>query len=217
MRSLLARQWYVMGLRGAAAVLFGGAALLWPSVTVKGLVVLFGVYALVDGVLALGTALGGSARKEREVLGLEGLFSVVAGGAALAWPEVTPRVLLFILAAWAVATGITEVTGAVRLRRELDQEWLLAWSGAASVFAGLVLALRPTAAVGAIAWLIGGYAVGFGGLLIGLASRLRVARDTGTPGQPDGSPTGGSGQDESDESDESKGDSSELEPAAPER
>lgn len=210
MGSLLAHRWYVMGLRGAAAVLFGGGALLWPVPTVKALAVLFGVYALVDGVLALGTALGGSAQKDRQVLGLEGLFSVIAGGAALAWPEATPRALLLILSAWAVATGITEVTGALRLRRDLDHEWLLLWSGAASVLAGLVLAIRPGAAVGATAWLIGGYAVGFGGLLIGLSSRLRVAQQAGTPEDPEGSPTG-------EQDDGSQSQSSESEPAAPER
>lgn len=211
MGSLLAHRWYVMGLRGAGAMLFGGVALLWPDVTVKALAVLFGLYALVDGVLALGTALGGSSQKDREVLGLEGLFSVIAGGAALAWPDATSRVLLLILSGWAVATGITEVSGAMRLRREFDQERLLLCSGAASVLTGLVLALRPGAAVGAIAWLIGGYSVGFGGLLIGLAPRLRVAQEAGTPGDPEGSRAGGS------EQDGSQAEGSESEPAAPGR
>lgn len=182
MGDLLARRWYVMALRGALAVLFGAASLLWPDITVKALAVLFGLYVLLDGVLVLGTALGGTAQKDRQVVGLEGLFDVLAGCAALVWPGITPKALLFIIAAWAVATGITEIAGALRLRRDLDREWLFACSGAVSVFAGLVLALRPGASLGAIAWLIGGYALGFGGLLIALALRLHRGLEASVSG-----------------------------------
>lgn len=173
MLELLARRWVAVALRGAAAVAFGLVALAWPGVTVKALAVVFGAYALVDGLLTLGTSLGGTDRRDRWVLGFEGLVDVVAGGIALVWPSITVSALVLVVAAWAVATGVSEVTAAVRLRRELHGEWRLGVFGAASVLVGLLLAVRPGVGIVAVAWLVGAYALAVGSVLLALAFALR--------------------------------------------
>lgn len=192
MLELLATRWHVVALRGVVTIVFGLVALVWPSITAEALVFIFGVYALADGLFAIGTALGGSVRRDRWVIGFEGLVDVLAGGVALAWPSITAFALVLVLAAWAVASGLAEMIAAVRLRRELDHEWLLGISGAASVVVGLLLALRPREAIVAVAWLVGAFAVSFGGLLLGLAFRLRAMPGAGvdgntapTPGEPE--------------------------------
>lgn len=173
MLELLARRWVAIAIRGAAAVLFGLTALGWPGVTVRALVVMFGIYALVDGVLTLGASLGGGDRRDRWSVGSEGLIDVIAGGVVLVWPSITAFALAFVIAAWAVATGITELAAAARLRNERHAEWRLAAFGAASVLTGLLLAVRPRVGIVAVAWLIGAYAVAVGAILIALAFSLR--------------------------------------------
>lgn len=173
MQELLARRWLAIALRGVAAVVFGLLALAWPGVTVGVIVIVFGAYALIDGVLTLGASLGGDNRRDRWVLGFEGLADVVAGGVALAWPSITAVALALVVAAWAVATGVSELAAAVRLRRELRGEWRLAAFGAASVFVGLLLAVRPRVGIEAIAWLVGAYALVVGAVLLAMAFALR--------------------------------------------
>src|SRR5256885_4424651 len=130
MLDALARNWWVVALRGALAVLFGVLALVWPAITIGVLVLLFGAYALVDGVFALGSALFGGARVEgrRAWLILEGVVGVAAGIVAFVWPGVTALALLWVIAAWAIITGVLEIATAIRLRRELRGEWLLVLS-----------------------------------------------------------------------------------------
>lgn len=168
----MTRYWWVLALRGAFAVLFGVLAFAWPGVTLSALVLLFGAYALVDGVFALVHAAAGGAGV-RWPLALEGLVGVLAGLGTLAWPEITALALLYLIAAWAIVTGLLEVVGAIRLRRVIDDEWLLGLSGLASVVFGVLLVLWPGAGALAVVWLIGSYAVVFGVLVIALAFRLR--------------------------------------------
>ena len=172
---VLARNWQSLALRGLAAVVFGFLALVWPEVTLLVLVTLFGAYALVDGVADLVVAFRGppEARAHRGALILEGVVGILAGVAAFVWPDITALALLYLIAAWAVVTGILEVVAAVALRRELESEWFLALMGAASVLFGLVLFVRPGEGALAVTWLIGAYALAFGALLLGLAWRLR--------------------------------------------
>lgn len=182
---LLAQRWYVMAARGVAAVAFGLPALFWPGITPVVLALLFGAYALADGVLSVGTALGGRGREDRRVLGVEGLLDVVAGGVALVWRDITPRGLLYVIAAWAIGTGVMELAAAVRVRREADNDALLGATGIVSVLAGLVLAFKSDAPVLAVAWLIGAYALAFGLMLVNLGMRLR-SKGRAEVGQPDG-------------------------------
>jgi uncharacterized membrane protein HdeD (DUF308 family) len=175
MLEALARNWWAVALRGVFAVIFGLLALIWPGITVLVLVALFGAYCLVDGVIAIGTALfGGAAAAGRRVwLVVEGIAGVVAGIITFAWPGITTLVLLWLIAFWALVTGVMEIVVAIRLRRELQGEWLLILSGALSVLFGLLLIIWPASGALALVTLIAIYALIFGVALIGLGLRLR--------------------------------------------
>jgi uncharacterized membrane protein HdeD (DUF308 family) len=175
MLEYLSRQWWSVALRGALAVVFGVVALIWPDITLRALVLLYGFYALVDGLLALAALLvgGNLVRERRGWLIVEGVAGIAAGVIAFLWPEITALVLLYLIAAWAIATGVLEVAVAIWLRRELRGEWLLALGGIVSVVFGVFLIVRPGEGAVAVVWLIGLFAILFGGALIGLGLRLR--------------------------------------------
>jgi len=181
MLETLIRNWWALALRGVIAVLFGLAAFIWPGITLTVLVLFFGAYAFVDGILALLAAarLHGDMGGERWwALLVEGLAGVAAGILTFIWPSITTLVLLYLIAAWAVVTGVFEILTAVRLRKEVANEWMLVLAGIASVVFGVLLAIRPGAGAVAVAWLIGAYAIVFGLLLLALAFRLRSWRST---------------------------------------
>jgi uncharacterized membrane protein HdeD (DUF308 family) len=167
------RYWWMVALRGVAAVLVGIAVFAWPQVTLSVLVLLFGAYAVGDGVFALIYAFG-SSKPFRGARVVEGLAGIVLGVIALAWPGITTLALLYLIAAWAVVTGILEIVTAIDLRKVIENEWLLIVSGLGSVLFGVILAVQPGAGALALTWLIGGYAIVFGVLLIALAVRLRM-------------------------------------------
>jgi uncharacterized membrane protein HdeD (DUF308 family) len=168
----ISRYWWAVALRGLAAVLFGIAALVWPAITLQVLVLLFGAYALVDGIFSLVQAFG-SGTRFRGLVAVEGLASIAVGVVALVWPGITALALIYLIAAWAVVTGILEVVAAVQLRKLIENEWLLVLGGIASVAFGVIVALQPGAGALAMVWLIGAYAIAFGVLLIALGFRLR--------------------------------------------
>ena len=175
MLEYLSRYWWAVTLRGALAVVFGVIALIWPDITLHALVLLYGFYALVDGLLALAALLlGGSlVSGRRGWLVVEGVAGIAAGVIAFLWPGITALVLLYLIAAWAIATGVLEVAVAIWLRRELRGEWLLALGGVVSVAFGVFLVVRPGDGAVAVVWLIGLFAILFGAALIGLGLRLR--------------------------------------------
>jgi uncharacterized membrane protein HdeD (DUF308 family) len=175
MLDVLTRYWWVVALRGVLAVLFGVVALVWPDITIIVLVALFGAYVLIDGVIALGTAIfgGEQAARRRGWLIFEAVSGIAAGVIAFVWPDVTALALLLLIAAWALVTGVVEIVAAIRLRRELEGEWLLALSGFASIVFGLLLVIRPSAGAVAVVWLIGAYSILFGAVLVALGLRLR--------------------------------------------
>jgi len=182
MLETLARYWWAVALRGVAAVLFGLIALNWPDVTLLVLVVAFGAYALVDGVIALGTAIfgGRGATARRGWLIVEGIAGILIGILTFVWPSVTTLVLLWLIAAWALVTGVLEIIAAVRLRREIEGEWLLVLSGAFSVLFGILLVVWPAAGALTMVYIIGGFAVAYGIVLIVLSLRLRRLRREST-------------------------------------
>jgi uncharacterized membrane protein HdeD (DUF308 family) len=182
MLTLLARNWWTLALRGIVAVVFGLAALAWPGITLTILVILLGAYLLVDGVFALIAAFK-DRREHRQwwVVLLEAAASIAAGALTLAWPGLTELALLYLVAAWAVITGIFEIVAAIRLREEIKGEWLLALSGILSVLFGLILAIQPGAGALALVWIIALYAIIFGALLIMLGFRLRTWGRTASP------------------------------------
>ena len=183
----LARHWWVIGLRGLAAILFGVLAFVWPGMTLAVLVLLFGAYALVDGVLTLLAAVRGGVQ-HRIVMLVEGVVSVLAGLAAFVWPGLTALVLLYIIAFWAIVTGVLEIVAAIRVRRAISNELGLVIGGVLSVVFGVVLLIAPGAGALAVIFLIGAYAVVFGIALLGLAWRLREHHQTAIGGAPLGGP-----------------------------
>jgi uncharacterized membrane protein HdeD (DUF308 family) len=173
--SHLSHHWWVFAVRGAAAMLFGVMAFIWPMSTLAALVLLWGAYALVDGVLAVVSAMR-AGQDHRLLLMLEGLAGIGAGIVTFVWPGLTAMALLYIIAAWALVTGVFELVSAIRLRKVIQNEWLLALSGVASVLFGIILIVAPGAGALALIGLIGAYAIIFGVLLLALALQLR-ARD----------------------------------------
>ena len=169
------RYWWAVALRGALAVVFGVLALIWPDITLRALVLLFGFYALVDGLLALAALLLGGrlVGQRRGWLVVEGVAGIAAGVFTFLWPGITALVLLYLIAVWAVATGVLEVAVAVYLRRELRGEWLLVLGGIASMAFGVLLAVRPGEGAIAVVWVLGVYALVFGAALVALGVRLR--------------------------------------------
>lgn len=160
--------------RGVAALVFGILAFVWPEVTLLALVLLYGAYAFVDGVAALVLAIRGHRPPGASVwsLVLVGLLGVGAGVVTVFWPGITAVALLILVAAWAIARGIFEVVAAVRLRKEIEGEWLLGLAGAVSILFGAVLIAQPAAGLLALVWLVGVYAVVAGILYIWLGFRL---------------------------------------------
>ena len=169
----LAERWWVLVVRGLAAVLFGVLTLVSPGTSLLALVTLWGVYALIDGGsnIALTVSAGRAGARWGWFL-FEGIVSIGAGVATFFWPGITGLVLLSVIAAWAIITGIAELAAAIRLRKVIRHEWSLGLAGVLSVVFGVLLLARPGAGALAVAWLIGVYAIAFGGLLIGLGARI---------------------------------------------
>jgi uncharacterized membrane protein HdeD (DUF308 family) len=165
------RHWWAFALRGLAAIIFGVLAFVWPGITLAALVLLWGAYALVDGVLALVSAIR-TDNDHRWGLLLEGIVGIAAGVVTFLYPDITALVLLYIIAAWALITGILELVSAVRLRRVIDNEWWLVVGGIASILFAIVLLASPGVGALAVVWVIGTYAIVFGVLMLGLAFRL---------------------------------------------
>jgi uncharacterized membrane protein HdeD (DUF308 family) len=169
----MARNWWLMLLRGIAAIIFGVLAFAWPGITLLTLIMLYGAYVLVDGVLAILAAIMGGAPAPRWWLAVIGLLGVAAGILTLVMPGLTAMVLLFFIAAWAIGTGVFQIIGAIRLRKEIDNEWFLILAGAISVLFGIGILLAPGAGALALVWVIGTFAVIEGVLFVAVSFRLR--------------------------------------------
>jgi uncharacterized membrane protein HdeD (DUF308 family) len=168
----LARHWWVFLVRGIFAVLFGLAAFFWPGLTLWALVILYGAYAIADGVAALVFGFGTRGHGFWPML-LFGLLGIGAGIVAFAWPGITALALLYLIAAWSVVRGVFEIATAIRLRKAIENEWLLGLAGVMSILFGIALAVWPGAGLLALVWLIGAAAFVIGLSLIALAFRLR--------------------------------------------
>ena len=170
----LSRYWWLILLRGIAFIVFGVLAFMWPGLTLATLVLFYGAFAMVDGVLALAHAItGGGEMGSRWWLVLVGVAGIAAGIVTFMWPGLTALLLLVFIATWAIVLGVFQIAGAIRLRKEIDNEWTLILSGALSVGFGLVLLAAPGAGAVGLIWVIASYAVVFGVLLVMLAFRLK--------------------------------------------
>jgi uncharacterized membrane protein HdeD (DUF308 family) len=173
MNVLLARNWWAVLIRGVLAVVFGVLAFVNPGITLAALVLVFAAYSLVDGVFAVIAGLRAARRQERWwPFALEGLLSIVVGIIAFLIPVAAAFALLMLVSAWSIVTGLFRIAAAIRLRREIQGEWLLILSGILSVAFGVVIAIWPVVGLVTVMWLIGFYAVLFGVILIALAFRL---------------------------------------------
>jgi len=167
------RAWKPLGLRGLAAILLSAVALLWPTITLAGLVLVFGAYALIDGALAITAATQQRTRDHVWTLFFEGLLGIGVGLAAFLWTGATALVLVRVIALWAILTGILELVLAIALRRDIPGQFLLGMAGCTSMLLGVLMFAWPAATAFDIVVLLGGYALFFGACLLALAFRLR--------------------------------------------
>jgi uncharacterized membrane protein HdeD (DUF308 family) len=196
MLASLTRHWYVAALRGVLAILFGVAAFVSPAATLEVLVLLFGAYALVDGVSTLVLGLMAAGEKERWVAPvLSGLVGIATGVVTFVQPRTTALAIVYLIAAWAIVTGGLQIAAAVRLRKVITGEWLVALSGVLSIVFGGLLIAAPASGALTLVLLFGFYAIGagisqvaFGFRLRGLGERFprrpldRLGRALGQPG-----------------------------------
>lgn len=170
----LAHNWWLLLLRGIIALIFGLLCIAYPGVTLFVMTILFGAYALLDGIFAIASSIIKPTESPRwRSTIFEGIAGIILGLFILIWPGITVFGLLYLIGVWAIVTGIFAITAAIRLRQHFTNEWLLMLSGAASVIFGLLILLVPRAGVLAVVWWIGTYAIFFGMVLIALALRLK--------------------------------------------
>lgn len=175
----LAGNWWVLALRGALGILFGIGAFVWPGATLAALILVFGAYVFVDGVFAVVAGIG--MRRQLSLwwlVVLEGVAGIGLGLLTFRSPDTTALVLLTLIAAWSIVTGIFEIVTALRIRALIENEWLMILSGVVSIIFGALLIAQPGAGAIAIVWLLGAYALLFGILTLMFALRLRGMRDT---------------------------------------
>ena len=172
--NILSRSWWMLLLRGLVAIIFGVVAWLLPQISLGILVLLFGAFVLLDGII--GACMAFAAHREYAdwwVLLLWALVGIGIGILTFAVPNVTLVALVFFIAIWAVATGVLEIVVAIRLRREIEGEWLVIFGGLLSVVFGILLAAHPEAGALALLWLIASFAIVFGISLVVLAFEVR--------------------------------------------
>jgi uncharacterized membrane protein HdeD (DUF308 family) len=174
MGSAVVVNWWALAVRGVAGILLGIAAVVWPGITLVVLIALFAVYLLIDGAFAVVAG----ARGRSWLLIVEGVVGIGAAILAVLWPGITALILVYLVAAWAIATGALELGAAYLLRRVVKNEWLLVVGGIVSIVFGILLAFNPAAGLVTIVWLFGAYMLIFGALTLALALRFRSSRAT---------------------------------------
>jgi len=178
MSGSLSRNWWLFMLRGVFAVIFGLLAIFMPALTLAVLVLMFGAYVLVDGVSNVIYAISERDSHKHWWHGLvEGLISIVAGILVFAMPGLNGILLLYLIAIWAILTGIVEIATAFQLRKEIDNELFLGFTGLLSIAFGILLVIYPAGGALAVAWLIGFYALSFGVTMIALGWKLHNSQE----------------------------------------
>jgi uncharacterized membrane protein HdeD (DUF308 family) len=172
---ILSGLWWAIALRAAAAILLGVIAIFMPGPTLAAIVIVFGIYAIIDGILAIVAAVRGFRRKERWwPMLLEGLVGIAAGAIAIFWPGIGALALTYLVAAWALVTGAFEVAAAIRLRKVMTGEWLLLIAGLLSIVLAVLVALFPGTGALLLVWWLGAYAFAYGVISLVLALRVRT-------------------------------------------
>jgi len=182
MIAVLAQNWWAIGIRGVLGILFGLIALFLPGATMLSLVLVFAAYAFVDGVFGIVSAVRAAREHERwGYLLLEGLVDIAAAAVAVLWPGITVVVFVFLVAFWAIFTGILELAAAFRLEFIDGRGWLI-FGGIVSVLYGAVLIVAPMIGAVVLTWWLGAYALVFGVSLVVLAFKLRARLEKHGPG-----------------------------------
>jgi uncharacterized membrane protein HdeD (DUF308 family) len=171
---ILAHNWWLLLVRGIIAGIFGLLCFAYPNVTLLVMKIMFGTYALLDGILGLASSISTAPDRPRWWSTIvEGIAGGTLGLIILIWPGITTFGLLYLIGAWGIITGIFKIAAAIRLRRHFANEWLLILIGAGSVTFGLLILVIPRAGVLAVVWWIGTYAILLGMFYVALALRLR--------------------------------------------
>lgn len=174
MEKVLSKFWWSFVVRGGIAILFGIVAILLPDITLEILAILIGAFFLVDGIFSIIASFGAKSTGERWWgFVLEGLAGVAIGVLTFIWPGMTILALVLLIAAWAFLTGVFEIAAAIKLRQVMRNEWLLALTGVISIIFSILLIISPKAGAVVLVWLLGGYAILFGILLIFLGRKLK--------------------------------------------
>jgi uncharacterized membrane protein HdeD (DUF308 family) len=169
----LAKNWWLVVLRGVAAIVLGILAFVWPGITLLTLVLFWGAFVLVDGVLAIAAAVTGGNPMPRWWLAIVGLAGIAAGALTFLMPGLTALVLLTFIAVWAIILGVLDIYGAITLRKEIDNEWLLIVNGIAAIVFGVLLLWRPGLGALAVVWIIGAYAILLGIIYVAFGLKLK--------------------------------------------
>jgi uncharacterized membrane protein HdeD (DUF308 family) len=172
---------WLIGLRGVIAILFGVLAFIWPGLTAVALVYMFAAYVFIDGILTIASAVRNRAENDRWwLMLLEGIVDIAAGVIAFLFPGLAAITLVFVIAIWAIVTGVLEIATAIRLRKEIKNEWALGLTGLVSIVLGVIMILNPNAGLIGLVWVIGSYAIIFGVLMLVLAFNAgRMMREGG--------------------------------------
>jgi uncharacterized membrane protein HdeD (DUF308 family) len=174
MPAVLVANWWALVLRGIAAIIFGVLTFAWPGATIAILVIFFGVYAMIDGILAIVSAIRAAEHHRRwGAFAIEGIVGILIGLFALFAPVAAAALFVYVLGAWALITGVLEIIAALRLRRHIPGEWALVLTGVLSILFGVFVFFAPLAGAVALIWIIAVYAILFGILWITLGFRLR--------------------------------------------
>jgi uncharacterized membrane protein HdeD (DUF308 family) len=175
----LAQHWWATVLRGLLAIGVGILAWYRPDIFWASLVLVFGVYAVVDGVFAIVAAIKTESR-DRAFHLLEGLLGIAVGVVVFLYPDQAGTAIVVVIGIWAVATGVVEIVSAIRLRREIEDEWLLGLGGVLSLILGAILIARPQFGQVTTTYVLGTYGLIFGVVLVMLGLRLRRLRPEST-------------------------------------
>jgi len=185
----LAKDWWLLALRGLFGVIFGGIALVMPVATILALVLLFSAYMLVDGFFSLFSAV--RAMRRRDSWGmplLQGFASIITGVVAFLWPGITVLVFVLLLAAWSIVSGCLMLAAASKVDGGYGRGWLI-FAGIASLLYGLLMILSPLIGAVVLTWWLGVYSLVFGVAIIVLAFRLRSEHDRRQTFAPAGAAT----------------------------
>jgi uncharacterized membrane protein HdeD (DUF308 family) len=171
---ILAKNWWIILLRGVIAVVFGLMVWLLPEISLLTLVLLFGAFAFSDGLMSVYTAWSGrNSHADWWALFLGGSVGICMGVVSFFVPNITALALLFYVAIWAFSSGLLHIVAAIKLHHELQGEWFYILGGLASIVFAVLLVIQPSEGILALLWLLGFYAVTFGGLMIVVAFRMR--------------------------------------------